>query len=168
MVRFVLVMRPFRAHPRHDAAALPGTSKTTKQGTIVMHRPTPAFIGASWAALGAGALTFVISLWRAHMPLNEKGFYLTVLIFGLFAVVSLQKAVRDRLEGIPVTAIYYGLAWVATGFCMILLAVGLWNADLVPSEKGLYGMAFALALFGAVAVQKNIRDVESFDSPASA
>ena len=133
-----------------------------------MQRPTPAFIGASWAALGAGALTYIVALWQADMPLNEKGYYLTVLIFGLFAVISLQKAVRDRLEGIPVTTIYYGLAWFATGFCMLLLAVGLWNADMITSEKGLYGMAFALALFGSVAVQKNIRDVATFDAPVPA
>ena len=129
-----------------------------------MHRPTPAFIGASWAALGAGAITYVVGLWNADMQLNEKGYYFTILAFGLFAVASLQKSVRDRMEGIPVTAIYYGLSWVATGLAMVLLGVGLWNADLLPSEKGLYGMSFALALFGAVAVAKNIRDVEAFDA----
>lgn len=39
-----------------------------------------------------------------------------------------------------------------------LLLVGLWNATLLLSEKGFYGLAFFLSLFGAVAVQKNIRD----------
>ena len=39
-----------------------------------------------------------------------------------------------------------------------LLMVGLWNATLLLSEKGFYGLAFFLSLFGAVAVQKNIRD----------
>ncbi|AGK50998.1 yiaA/B two helix domain protein [Burkholderia thailandensis MSMB121] len=29
------------------------------------------------------------------------------------------------------------------------------------SEKGFYAMAFALALFGSVAVQKNTRDIET-------
>ncbi|WP_253927089.1 YiaA/YiaB family inner membrane protein, partial [Shigella sonnei] len=33
-----------------------------------------------------------------------------------------------------------------------------WNATLLLSEKGFYGLAFFLSLFGAVAVQKNIRD----------
>ncbi len=41
---------------------------------------------------------------------------------------------------------------------MALLVVGLWNATLLLSEKGFYGLAFFLSLFGAVAVQKNIRD----------
>lgn len=36
------------------------------------------------------------------MELNEKGYYFAVLIFGLSAAISLQKAVRDKEEGIPV------------------------------------------------------------------
>jgi uncharacterized membrane protein YiaA len=121
--------------------------------------PTPAFIGASWVALFLGCLSFVIGLWNADMMLNEKGYYLTLLLFGLFSGVSLQKTVRDREEGIPVTSIYYGLCWIAIGSALILLAVGLWNADLLKSEKGFYSMAYVLSLFAAVSVQKNIRDM---------
>jgi len=40
----------------------------------------------------------------------------------------------------------------------VLLIVGLWNATLLPSEKGFYAFAFLLSLFGAIAVQKNTRD----------
>ena len=40
-----------------------------------------------------------------------------------------------------------------------LLVIGLWNATLLLSEKGFYGLAYFLSLFGAVAVQKNVRDV---------
>ena len=121
-------------------------------------KPSNAFIGASWVALGTGMLGYLIGLWRADMQLNEKGYYFTILLFGLFAVVSLQKSVRDRLEGIPVTDIYYGLSWFCTILSIILLAVGLWNATLLPSEKGFYAFAFLLAMFGAIAVQKNTRD----------
>jgi uncharacterized membrane protein YiaA len=121
--------------------------------------PTNAFVGASWAALLAGSVAFVVGLWNAEMELSEKGYYLTVLMFGLFAAVSLQKSVRDRMEGIAVTQIYFGLAWLSVGASLLLLAVGLWNADLLPSEKGFYAMSFSLSLFAAVAVQKNIRDL---------
>ncbi len=103
-------------------------------------------------------LGYIIGLWRSELLLNEKGYYFAILILGLFAVVSVQKSVRDRLEGIPVTDIYYGLCWVATGIALVLLAVGLWNATMLPSEKGFYAFAFLLALFGAIAVQKNTRD----------
>lgn len=125
---------------------------------MLQQKPSNAFIAASWIALGAGMLGFLIGLWRAEMQLNEKGYYFTVLMFGLFAVVSVQKSVRDKLEGLPVTEIYYGLCWFATILSIVLLVVGLWNAEILPSEKGYYSFAFLLALFGAIAVQKNIRD----------
>jgi uncharacterized membrane protein YiaA len=126
--------------------------------TETIQKPSAAFIGASWIALGAGMAAFIIGLWNATMQLNEKGYYFTVLMFGLFAAVSVQKSVRDRLEGVVVTNIYYGLAWFSTVLAIILLVVGLWNATLLRSEKGFYAMSFLLALFGAVAVQKNTRD----------
>lgn len=124
----------------------------------MVQKTSAAFIGASWVALGSGLLGYLIGLSRAEMLLNEKGYYFTVLMFGLFAVVSLQKSVRDRLEGILVTDIYYGICWFGTILSILLLAVGLWNATILPSEKGFYAFAFLLALFGAITVQKNTRD----------
>lgn len=121
-------------------------------------KPSAAFVGASWVALGAGIVGFLVGLWRSEMLLNERGYYFTVLMYGLFSVVSVQKSVRDRLEGIPVTDIYYGICWFSTILSILLLAVGLWNATLLPSEKGFYAFAFLLALFGAISVQKNTRD----------
>jgi uncharacterized membrane protein YiaA len=117
-----------------------------------------AFIAASWIALEAGMIGFLVGLWRADMQLNEKGYYFTVLMFGMFAVISLQKSVRDKAEGVPVTDIYYGICWFGTLLSILLLIVGLWNATLLPSEKGFYGIAFLMALYGAIAVQKNTRD----------
>jgi uncharacterized membrane protein YiaA len=124
-------------------------------------KPTAAFIAASWIALGVGAIGYLIGLWRADMQLNEKGYYFTVLLFGLFAVVSLQKSVRDRLESLPVTDLYYGICWAATLIAIVLLVIGLWNATILPSEKGFYAFAFLLSLFGAITVQKNIRDSQA-------
>lgn len=125
-----------------------------------INRPSAAFIGASWLALCTGMLAYIIGLWNAAMELNEKGYYFTVLMFGLFAAISVQKAVRDQVEGIPVTNLYYGIAWFCTVLCVVLLVVGLWNADLERSEKGFYGMSFVLSIFSAIAVQKNTRDLK--------
>ncbi len=121
-------------------------------------KPSQAFIMASWVALAAGMAGFLIGLFRSEMLLNEKGYYFTILMYGLFSVVSVQKSVRDRLEGIAVTDIYYGLCWISTILAILLLAIGLWNATLLPSEKGFYAFAFLLSLFGAITVQKNTRD----------
>lgn len=126
-----------------------------------IQQPSAAFIGASWTALIIGVTAFLIGLWNAEMQLNEKGYYFTVLMFGLFSSISVQKVVRDQLEGIPVTNIYYGLAWFSTLLSIVLLTVGLWNAELLKSEKGFYAMSFVLSMFSAIAVQKNTRDMKS-------
>ena len=121
-------------------------------------KPSPAFVGASWTALLLGALSFGIGLWNATMALSEKGFFFTLLIYGLFSAVSVQKSVRDRLDGVAVTNIYYGLSWVSVMLCLLLTAIGLWNATISLAEKGFYSMAYLLSLFAAITVQKNTRD----------
>lgn len=69
-------------------------------------------------------------------------------------------------KGIPVTNLYYALSWFSILLALALLVVGLSNAiDLTLSEKGFYGMAFALSLFAAIAVQKNTRDLASIRDP---
>ena len=126
-------------------------------------RPTPAFIGVSWVALGIGLLSYCIGLHHSGMELNEKGYYFTVILFGLFSVISVQKTIRDKAEGIPVTDIYYGISWFTSLTSVLLLVIGLRHADLYLSEKGFFAMAFLLALFGAITVQKNTRDVKAMD-----
>lgn len=123
------------------------------------HSPTPAFIGASWSALFLGIITYLIGLWNSTMQLNEKGYYFTLLLFGLFAAVSLQKVVRDKAEELPITNIYLGLCWLAVGAAILLMGIGLSNAgSLLRSEKGFYAMTYVLSLFASITVQKNIRD----------
>ncbi|GAA0522509.1 hypothetical protein Ade02nite_81880 [Paractinoplanes deccanensis] len=126
--------------------------------TAAPAKPTAAFVGASWAALFLGVIAYAVGLWNASMTLSEKGFYAAVLALGLFAAISLQKSVRDRAEGLPVTALYLGLCWAVVGLSILMLAVGLVNSGMALSEKGFYGLAFAMALFASVAVQKNVRD----------
>lgn len=130
-----------------------------KEKKVYNNKPTPAFIGASWTALLIGMVAYCVGLWNATMELNEKGYYFTILLFGLFSVISVQKAVRDKLEDIQVTEIYFGLSWFVSIAAIVLLAIGLWNATLELSEKGFYAMSFTLSLFSAIAVQKNTRDV---------
>ena len=126
--------------------------------TTNTNKPTPAFVGASWMALLAGAGAYLFGLWNTDMQLNEKGYYLTLLLYGLFAAVSLQKTVRDKLEGLPVTSLYTALCWFSMAITITLMSIGLYNAKLALSEKGFYGMAFLLALFATIAIQKNVRD----------
>lgn len=139
-------------------------SRTLKQNVQLPLKPSAAFVGASWMTLIIGMGAYCIGLFNSDMLYNEKGYYFTILLFGLFSVISVQKSVRDRLEGIPVTDLYYGISWFSTIASLTLLIIGLWNANLLLSEKGFFGMSFALGLFSAIAVQKNTRDLKQFES----
>ena len=76
----------------------------------------------------------------------------------------LSKELRQSLGLLIGSALalglYLGLAWFAVASSIVLLTVGLWNAGLAASEKGFYAMSFVLSLFAAVAVQKNVRDLD--------
>lgn len=152
-------MEPLKPQEVNDT-----TQPQRKSNTVSISKPSNAFIGASWTALLIGMASFCIGLNNAEMLLNEKGYYFTILLFGLFSVISVQKSVRDKMEGIPVTDLYYSISWFTTIASVILLIIGLWNAELLLSEKGFFGMAFTLSLFAAIAVQKNTRDVKLFES----
>lgn len=122
-------------------------------------KSTSAYVLASWVALAVGTAGFLIGLWNAELGIEEKGYYFTVLAFGLFAAVSVQKSVRDRLEGIPVSDLYYGICWFGIVLAVALLAIGLFNATKIDmGQKGFYAMAYVLCIFSAITVQKNTRD----------
>ena len=154
-------MEPLK--PQELNETLKQEQKQFKAIAVAGSKPTAAFVGASWMALLTGMTSFCIGLFNAEMLLNEKGYYFTILLFGLFSAISVQKCVRDRMEGIIVTDMYYGISWFSTIASLILLIIGLWNADLLLSEKGFFGMAFTLSLFSAIAVQKNTRDLKQFE-----
>ncbi|WP_219702944.1 inner membrane protein YiaA [Marinomonas lutimaris] len=126
-----------------------------------INQPTTAYIFATWAAMAIGVLGYLIGLWNAALEFNEKGYYLAVFLLSMFAAVTLQKTVRDKEEGIPVTGIFSSICWVAFLAGIVLLIVGLFNAQMQLSEKGFYCMAFALSLFAVITTQKNIRDLAS-------
>lgn len=133
--------------------------------TSKMHllRPSAPFLGASWASLVIGVGAYFIGLWNSMMNFSEKGYYFAALVLGLFAAISLQKTVRDKLENVPVTNTYVGVCWLGLLIAISLLVVGLFNAPFELSIKGFYGMAYLLSMFAVVTVQKNIRDLTYFD-----
>lgn len=128
-----------------------------------LQAPTKSYTLASISALIMGAGAYGIGLFNAHMTLNEKGYYLCIILYGLFSMVSLQKTIRDKAEGIATSNIYHSMSWGSAGISIALLGIGLFNADLLLSEKGFYAMAYILSLFAAITVQKNVRDKQAFE-----
>lgn len=131
--------------------------------TYNANKPSLVFVIASWAALAIGFLGYLIGLWNVEtMGLDEKGFYLAIILFALHASVSAQKNLRDQLEGIEVNSTFMMLTWAAVVAPIALLVLGLYNVELPLAEKGFYGIAFLMSMFGAITVQKNTRDLALF------
>jgi uncharacterized membrane protein YiaA len=126
-----------------------------------MKKENQAFYIASWVALGIGISSYLVGLWNAELENAIKGYYFTVFAFGLYAAVSIQKTVRDRIEQIPVSNIYYGISWAAIILALSLFGIAIYqNDDLILSEKGFYSIAYVLSLYSCIVVQKNVRDAQ--------
>ena len=126
-------------------------------------KPTKAYILATWVVFIFSVITFGIGLFNAEMQLNEKGFYISTFIFGLYSVVTLQKTLRDKVEGIKVSAMYYNLSLIGVATPILLTAIGLFNAELQLNEKGFFAVTYITALFSSIVIQKNTRDIEHID-----
>ena len=126
-----------------------------------MKKENQAFYIASWVALGIGVSSYLVGLWNAELENAIKGYYFTVFAFGLYAAVSIQKTVRDRIEQIPVSSIYYGISWAAIILALSLFGIAIYqNDDLILSEKGFYSIAYVLSLYSCIVVQKNVSDAQ--------
>jgi len=58
-----------------------------------------------------------------HKVGNLLEYYFTVLLFGLFAIISLQKNGRDRLYQLPVADLFYEFCLFATLLSIVLLSL---------------------------------------------
>ena len=62
----------------------------------------------------------------------------------------------------PPTSAYVGASWAALFIGVMAYLIGLWNAELLLSEKGFYTMSYILSLFAVITIQKNTRDLAAF------
>jgi uncharacterized membrane protein YiaA len=56
---------------------------------------TTVFVGMCWAAFFSSIALLGIGLFNADMFLSEKGFYGMAFILSLFAIITVQKNIRD-------------------------------------------------------------------------
>lgn len=127
-------------------------------------RPSGAYTGGTYAVLAIGSLGFCLGLWNAELALSEKGYYFITLLFGMFAAISLQRVNRDKAEGLPVSSAYVSTCYAALAIALAAIVTGLWNAELMLSEKGFYVVSFILSMFSVITVQKNVRDIQLLNS----
>jgi len=99
-----------------------------------------------WILFLSGALIYVIGLWQACPLLSGKGYFLGVLMTGMFVAYVYQRAVNLNQSDERFASVCQMVTLITAG----LLLVGVWNAPLSPLEKGLYPVAFIVCLLGQV------------------
>ena len=62
-----------------------GSHQSRTKTPPIPGRPSAAFIGISWLALVTATVAFPTGLYNASMSLSARGFYLTLLMYGLFS-----------------------------------------------------------------------------------
>jgi uncharacterized membrane protein YiaA len=132
--------------------------------------PSAAFVGAAWLSLLVGSVGCTVGLWNAPLTGIDKAAGFILLMYGLFSAVSVQKSIRDRLDGIPVTTIFYGLSWVSLFLCIACMTWALtFTLETVNAAgRGFYAMGYLMSLFAAITVQKNTRDSDPATMPSAA
>ena len=65
---------------------------------------------------------------------------------------------KKSLEALKPTQSYLGVTWAAFAFSVIVFGVGLFNAEMLLSEKGFYILALVFGLYSVITLQKTVRD----------
>ncbi len=127
---------------------------------LAVPAPSGAWQGVSWFAFTLGAVTYLFTVWYAvGITVGERYFLYTAALFSLYGCLGVSKVVRDRQEGIPVTALFYGLSFVAALAPFVLVSYNmLFDSTLPTSSRTLIGMAFALTAYATLGIAKNERD----------
>ncbi len=103
--------------------------------------------------MAAGALVYLLGIWRTCPLFSGKGYFLGVLVMGMFAVLTHQRAIQwqEQDDG-----------FISLCRLVLLLSVGLLlvGACYVPAdwqEKAVYIVAWFVCLYGASATPERAR-----------
>lgn len=91
-------------------------------------------------ALNGGILLYLACLWRGCPQLDDRAYFLAMLILGFFAVVAHRQAAQARFA-----ALCRMVLLLACG----LLLVGVWNMPLALIHKAPIVTAWFACMYGA-------------------
>ncbi|HGY1779461.1 MULTISPECIES: inner membrane protein YiaB [Citrobacter] len=100
----------------------------------------------SWLLLISGTSTYVIGLGLACPSLSGKGYFLSVLTTAIFVTYAYLREEKRGLLDDGFVTVCQMVALITLG----LFLVGILNAPLSLSGRGLYPVAFFVGLLGFV------------------
>lgn len=100
------------------------------------------YIRAAKVVLPTGILVYAVGLWPVCSTLSEKGYYISLLLLGMFSVVVWSHLARYQCLSKSMSTGCQLMLLVSMG----LLAVGLWNEPIMLSQKIIGFFAYILSL----------------------
>lgn len=103
--------------------------------------------------MAAGSLVYLLGIWRTCPLFSGKGYFLGVLVMGMFAVLAHQRARRWQGQDDGFIALCRLVLLLSAG----LLLVGAWHVPTDWYEKAVYIAAWFVCLYGASATPERAR-----------
>lgn len=97
--------------------------------------------------MAAGSLVYLLGIWRTCPLFSGKGYFLGVLVMGMFAVLAHQRASQWQEQDDGFIALCRLVLLLSVG----LLLVGAWYVPADWHEKAVYIAAWFVCLYGASA-----------------
>lgn len=97
------------------------------------------FAKLSRVMLVLGMSLYLLCLWWASPRLDDKGYFLAVLVLGSFAIIAHRQATT-----LPFARLCHMMLLLASG----LLLVGVWNMSIALTFKGFSVAAWFACMYG--------------------
>ncbi|HFZ0562444.1 TPA: inner membrane protein YiaB [Klebsiella aerogenes] len=94
-----------------------------------------------------GSLVYLIGIWRTCPLFSGKGYFLGVLVMGMFAVLTHQRTEQEAQRDDDFISLCRLVLLLSAG----LLLVGAWFVPAQWREKSIYVMAWFVCMYGASA-----------------
>ena len=113
--------------------------------------------------MAAGSLVYLLGIWRTCPLFSGKGYFLGVLVMGMFAVLAHQRASQWQEQDDGFIALCRLVLLLSVGLLdwagayAILLLVGAWYVPADWHEKAVYIAAWFVCLYGASATPERTR-----------
>ena len=98
--------------------------------------------------MSLGALVYLLGIWRTCPLFSGKGYFLGVLVMGMFAILAHQRTMREKAPDDGFASLCRLVLLLSVG----LLMVGAWFVPAGWDEKIIYVAAWFVCLYGVSAM----------------
>lgn len=98
--------------------------------------------------MSIGALVYLVGIWRTCPLFSGKGYFLSVLVMGMFAILAHQRTRRQKEADDGFASLCRLVLLLSVG----LLMVGAWFVPVGWDEKIIHVVAWFVCLYGVSAL----------------